>query len=551
MNLVTFLSRIDRRLDALASDEVFHPAQREMLLKSVRQYRNAALANPHFDPLSRSLFYFVVRAWGRDIDEEVELTATFITMYLLSADLLDDVQDDDLAEKPHASLGPAFASNDALTLLFLGMGALCRSLDAQTNAETIRQRLQLFQRTAILAASGQHRDLMGAAAATTTEDVLGILAARNSSISMILGLAALLSGCGREDRARYQRMGEKLALFVQIPGDLRDIFGKAFSPDLATGKVTYPIACFRRDATLQQRQHLDELIPHMPESIRAIRELFYAAGVVEACASKMEELREEIHVELAATGNYCAVHRCLLGVVDGLAGAVYEPPELVSTASFFAPDDAYHTSVRRAQAEFASRVSLVRTQTLPKLRPWHLPQWMYLPERQTICYPDIVGMGEEILPWHAQIIGTEDLDSVAELLPAQVPALIAHEMFHFLRHATGRMTSDHWHEEWVANRLAVAYLNRYAPDLLSRTLQLANSVLTAHRHRLDTDAARILNRCERCDPSARDGYGVDALAMAAVSMEMIRRLATQVIDLDVALAEHLSVEHHPAAGAAA
>ncbi len=551
MDLLTFLSRIDQRLDTLVSNDVFHPTQREMLLKNTRQYRSLALSNPHFDPLSRSLLYFIVRAWGRKIDEEVESVATFLAFYLLSADLLDDVQDDDLAGKPYAALGPAFASNDALALLFLGIGALHRSLETQPSVSRMEQRLRLFQRTAILAAAGQHRDLMGAAAAQSPEEVLAVLSARNSSLSMILGYAAVLSGCSEANAARYRRIGEKLALFVQIPGDLRDIFGKSISPDLATGKITYPIACFLRDATSQQRQRLEQLVCVMPNSIREIRELFYAAGVVEACATKMEELREDIHVEVAATGNFCAEHRCLLGVVDGLAGAVYEPLEVPSSLRFFEPDGTWHAAVRRAQLEFAARLPIARTSEMPRLCPWHLPQWMYLPEKRLIYYPDIEGLAEEILPFQAQVVGTTNVAEVAELMRVQVPAVLAHEMFHYLRQVSGRMTGDHWHEEWAANRLAVAYLNRFAPEVLAGSLQLAIGVLAKHSQLVDDRVAKVLDRCHECCPDAREGYDMDVMSMAIVSMAMIRRLAAQPIDLDVAVAELLSAPAHPTSGVAA
>ena len=58
--------------------------------------------------------------------------AVFCHFYLLSLDLLDDVQDDDLGGKPHAAVGSAMAVNDALTLLFLGLSALERGMRVGT-----------------------------------------------------------------------------------------------------------------------------------------------------------------------------------------------------------------------------------------------------------------------------------------------------------------------------------------------------------------------------------------------------------------------------------
>ena len=69
-----------------------------------------------------------------------------------------------------------------------------------------------------------------------------------------------------------------------------------------------------------------------------------------------------------------------------------------------------------------------------------------------------------------------DMTEVTRILWEQVPAVLAHEMFHYWRHVAGCITEDYWHEEWAANQLAVAYARQYANDVLVASVQLAERI---------------------------------------------------------------------------
>jgi hypothetical protein len=125
------------------------------------------------------------------------------------------------------------------------------------------------------------------------------------------------------------------------------------------------------------------------------------------------------------------------------------------------------------------------------------------------------------------------------MMEAQLPAVVAHEMFHFWRHTSGRLTQDHWHEEWVANRLAVAYLREHEPRTLESTLELAGRVLGRFHDVLDEPAERVLAECHEHQPE-RHGYNMPVLTVAVVTLEMIRRLAREAPTWEAVIDELLA-----------
>jgi hypothetical protein len=174
----------------------------------------------------------------------------------------------------------------------------------------------------------------------------------------------------------------------------------------------------------------------------------------------------------------------------------------------------------------------------PSLRPWHNAHWLYVPSRDTIFYPDVDGLAEEVLPFQAYLLGTGDLTEARAAVERQLPAVIAHEMFHAWREAAGRMTDDHWHEEWAANRLAVAYAREHAPETLAHTDALCRRVVTRFADRLDDRAEAVLARCSAAGGHA--GYGMDLLGTAVVTLEMVRRLIGEAPALGDAMRELLT-----------
>jgi len=538
VRLLDFLDAVERRIDVAVAHEQFHSTQRELLQRAVSWYRPVFAANPTSNPIA--LLYLLARAWGREIDHQVECAGVFCSLYLLSADLLDDVQDGELATKSHAATSSAIAINNAVTLLFLGLEALEQCVELEGSPVRREELWRLFNHASKAAVSGQHLDLVGRIDDMTPDQVLMLAQAKTSSVAMVTECAALLARCEAAEVARFRQVGESMAKLVQIRDDLVDIYGKSNSPDLAARKVTYPVACYNINANSAEREHFAQLLQRLPESLRDIRELLYEQGAVESCASRMEQLRVEIHYAVAATANHSAYLRGLLELVDRLADSVYEPVDVEATTRPFVTQSVGYNRIGEELMRCMGRLSGMVSVAPPQHRPWHLPQWMYCSGNQTIYYPDIDGLAEEVLPFQAKLLGLDDLSDVARVMLGQLPAVVAHETFHYLRHVSGNMTSDHWYEEWAANRLSVAYLRQYEPATLERSLELAATILGRYPRMLDARAEKTLERCFAQRIVAGEGYDMDSTSMAIASLEMIRRLAEQSINLEVAFKELLT-----------
>lgn len=517
-----YLEQVDRHVALLIAAPELHSTQQELLRSVVRLQQSRAtsrLANPIALP------YLIARAWGRDLDEQTEQIGAFCLLYVLSLDLFDDVQDHDLAGKPHELAGMPIAVNDALTLFFLALKALHRAIELEPDPARRLEYSRVLDRATLLAAGAQHRDLAGLHLAGTRADLVAMQQAKTSSGGLFTELGALLAGCDEANRARYRRIGECLTLIAQICDDLRDIYGKATSPDLANATSTYPLACLRECTPAATRLRFDELRKDLPASLPAIRQLLYDAGVVQRSAEAMEQFREELHRLVVSTGNLSGYHRLLLEVIDGLASAVFDPPALEVSASLFTPEGGWHDQVRGELAAFVDRMRPHLPPQAPQLRPWHLPQWMFRADQNVVYYPDLEDLGEEILPFQQALLGGDDRSEVERLVKRQLPAVLAHEVFHCWRHASGRLTEDHWHEEWAANRLAVAYARQYCPEALDVGLSIASRVRERFPEALDPVALSILDSCHQDRSGERQGYGMDLEPMAVVTLEMVRQLA--------------------------
>ena len=533
--LGAFLGGVYARVERAVAHGRFEASHHEQLRAVVRRPADRAAKAPLGDPLCT--IYLVCRAHSRAIDDQVEQFGAFCLFYLTSLDLFDDAQDDDLAGSPYAELGIAQAINDAITLGFLAQEQLREVVAAEKRPTRRDAWLELASRVSLLAAAGQHRDLLGADGALTPDEVIAMQAAKTSSLSLLVEGAALLVG---GDAEVFRGLGEQLAVFVQIRDDLRDIFGKQASPDLATGKITYPLACFHEQADATQRATLQASLAALPSSLPAIRRLLYTSGAVAASARTLEAYRQRIH---RSVGTACVTAPCpaalrlLLDVVDGLAEGVYTPPPLPATVALWRPTTRWHREVRQAQADFVSRMASRALPTPPTLRPWHQAHFMYLPAKATIYYPDVDGLPDEVLPFQAHLLGA-DQTVAAETLRQQAPLVIAHEMFHFWRDAAGRLTSDHWHEEWAANRLAVAYAAKYEVRALARTAALCDHVLGRFPP-LSSEAEALLEAASTFGGETK-GYGMSIEDTALLTLEMVRRFVAQPCDLDEAMQELLT-----------
>lgn len=543
INLQRFLAAVYDRIDRACADPIFDPSQAGLLRATAARARTHATANPFGDPLA--IFYLVHRSDGRAPDEQSEWLGAFCLLYILSLDLFDDAQDEDLAGKPHAEAGMAIAVNSAIALLFLALDALKRAIALEADAERRWAYLDVFNRISLLAVAGQHRDLMGAAGASTPEQVLAMQQAKTSSLALVAEVAALHAGCAPEEQARFREAAEAMVLLVQVVDDVRDVYGKAQSPDLSTRKMTYPLACFLETAPPEAQAEFEALVAALPASLPAIRQLWYDAGAIAASADAIERFRAAVHTALAATRRAGPALRTWLYIADGLAAALYELPELPVSAALRRPDGPWSRQIRAWADGLRADLARFDPPPVPPLLPWHLPQYMYAPDRQVIYYPDLEGLPEEIVPFQAALLGLDDLDRVRDVMKAQAPAVMAHEFFHYWRDAAGHLTQDAWYEELAANGLAVAYGNHAWPRLMAETAELATRVLARHPEGISPRGREILEALlsPGVRPSATPrAYEVSLEETALIQLEMVKRLCAREDSLEAAFAAYLPAE---------
>lgn len=317
--LIEFLAGVRRRCDQLVADPALDRGQGALLagfLARVRAKKIGVLADPV------ALVYQIARAEGAAIDTRAEDLAAGCSLYYLALRLFDDVADGELAP-PYAEAGPHVASHGALTLYTLALDAIHEAAPAAA-APAIRRALR---RHSLRASAAQHRDLVGA----IQPDEAGVLAHngdKSSVFALIPELAALASGCDDARADAYRRVGEATCTMRQIANDLRDIFGKRESGDLARGVTTLPLACFAARASEDQRAELARLRAALPGSLEPIRRLLLASPAIQACAAAMEAARARVHRELLALAGPATpldLHRAF---VDAMAAELYRAPPI-------------------------------------------------------------------------------------------------------------------------------------------------------------------------------------------------------------------------------
>lgn len=529
-SLEAFQQAVHARIESAFASPSLDPDQSRWLQAVFAPYVARCRQAPGGDPLA--LYWYVARAWRDSLNERDEALAAFGILYILALDLFDDVQDDDLRGKPTEAAGMAISLNTALTLSFLSLDELRKAM--ASDLEHGMGYLEIFNHVSLLAVSGQHRDLLGEAGAMTPEEVLAMQQAKTSSLAMIVETAALASDCDAATRERYRRAAEQMVLMVQVIDDLRDLFGKPFSPDLATGKRTYPLACYYAEADPAQAADLKRLMAGLPGTMKEIRTVLYGSGAVMRSAERVETLRRGIHEAIAETQNASPAHRMWLHLVDSLAATLYRVPTLEVSRRILEPDGPWHGRVRALRDDLLKQLAPYHPPEAPRLLPWHLPQWMYSPEQGVIFYSDLEGQGDEIVSRQARLLKVSDHALLRAMLEDQAPLVLAHEFFHFWRHQVGCLTSDMWYEEWVANRLALAFYREHHPDLISRTAEIV-ARLQPDPETLSPEARRVLERLQGAPhPSEATGYEVSLEDMARIQLLMVRQLLDDPIPFSLA-----------------
>lgn len=563
-SLDCFVSRVKARVVARVADRRFPSDQAELSLATVERCFARSQAGDWAQPLG--LFYACYRSLGRETDEQAVELGAFLLLYVLALDLFDDVQDDDLAGKTFEAAGPAVATNSALTFLFVGLDALRVSMESERSFELRMRYLELFNRVSLVAVSAQHKDLVGTHERSVNDErrgqsreaLLETYEGKTSSVALFAECGALLGGADRSTVRLLERVGSDLARMVQVVDDVRDVFGKDLSPDLASGKLTFPMVCFLERASeeqLQRFEQLRELAQSAAEDVLPeVRALLFESGAIAGCAETLDELRAGIHERIASLPVQRSEHRMLLFIVDALASALYEPEPVPATVRLLTPvpppsESSFARDVHVAADRF---LRIMRPFGAPEsvvLRPWHRPLYLFEPASGVVYYPDLDGLSGEIVPFFAAQLelGAEE---AARTIRRTAPLLVAHELVHAWRSALGSLGGDAWHEEHVANQVAWAYAERLAPDSAAASLEASRRILEVRASVESVEQASALDAIvvAASEPSSagRD-YELELADVASVHARMMVRFAIERPALDASIVRYLSAELSEAA----
>ncbi|MFN4150844.1 MAG: polyprenyl synthetase family protein [Candidatus Sericytochromatia bacterium] len=532
-NLMSFFSNIKNKVLLSLENHNFESTQLSLLKESFNAYQRKSEADLFTTTLF--LFYFVSKSLKKELNEQAQLLGSFCTLYILSLDLFDDVQDDDLKGKPYESVGVPIAVNNAITLLFLSLEFLTKAIELETNVSKKHLYLKIFNEASITAVKGQHKDLMGYRAVSSTQDVLNMQKEKASSVSLITKCAAIFSDCDDVLIEKFNSVSQKITLVFQIVDDIRDIFGKKMSPDLLTNKITYPISCFLELANENEINHFNQLKKDLPNSIKKIREVLYDSGAVKKVSETIESLRVHINKELLSLNIDSPNIRTMIYMVDAFASSIYKTPILEESKSILQPDREWDKYVKNILNEFFNNMKEYNPPPKIEIFPWHLPQWMYEPKRNIIFYSDIEEQSEEIIPIHSNIMGINDYEFVKEIVISSSHLVMAHELFHYWRNFSNKLTKDYWYEEYVSNSLAISYLMSFFPNLYNEALILVDKILDNTNIKLKKESEDILNRLfsDNLTPIINNvGYGVDNEQMSLIHFFMLDKIFKEKTSLE-------------------
>lgn len=178
--------------------------------------------------------------------------------FVCALDLLDDVEDED--QTPIVlELGAARALNTSTVLLALAQQALLSCLQENIDQALVLRLLGLLQETTLVAATGQHRDLLAEqreAPNFIREECIEIAAAKAGAIMRLACLlGATCAGATNSECSEFAEMAALLGIAHQLDNDAHDLYyllesagissntpvERSVKTDLVRGKKTLPV----------------------------------------------------------------------------------------------------------------------------------------------------------------------------------------------------------------------------------------------------------------------------------------------------------------------
>lgn len=533
------LAVFERLSEVLDSPQL--ECDRRLLKRLLWRLHPEHMSSGNGEPLS--LLHTVARAWATEVGPVGRHVGAFCLLHLTGLGVIDDVQDEDLAETAFRAMSPGLALNYGFTLLALGLEELRLAAQQDPVPERRQRWLGLLSSSILQAVAGQHRDLECQAEELSPEQVQSMHTAKTSSVALVVECGAALGGAPDRVLEHYRRFGACFSQVVQIIDDLRDIYGKQESPDLSSNRATYPLACFFQRAAPEDRVAVREALAELPGSLATLRRILYASGAVGQCAATVQSLQRQMGKALVATGNRSRAHERLMEQVEAWGSLVYRPSSHARQPLFSEGLEGFGQSVARAAARFVQEIRSLGLSPpdAPRLVPWRAARFEYRPGPETLHFPDLDDPECTAVESAAySVLG--DSRAVRAFFERFCPLMVAHEMFHHWRKIANRLGTDEWEEERVANRLAAAYAWRFQPALAAAAFELFEGLAGPTEHRRhDCAHSPQLGAAEWLPPRGSMGE-LDAAQKVQAHLHMLREFLSADLSLEVELQNLLGVE---------
>ncbi len=323
--VVECLARVQRRID----DPRLDPELRATLVAywgaiqaaEERRTRGVSGGTPAWSRGLGPLFLMVMASESRPLDELALDGAVGCELYALSVTLFDAIEDGEM-QGPMSALTTPVTINTALIIFVQACEALFQLMD-RLPAERQRELRGSFIARSMTLGRGQHRDLQSMQPASL--ELAAIQAQdKTEAIPLAAELAALAAGCEPARTNIYTRIARSNALLYQCGNDLVDLFAKAESLDLKTGKWTLPLVAYWERAEPAQRELLTRLLSELPGSLGRIRELLFTSGAIRRVALLMERARQDVHGGIEELGGSQAPIAIVGAQADSMAARLYK-----------------------------------------------------------------------------------------------------------------------------------------------------------------------------------------------------------------------------------
>lgn len=285
----------------------------EISIKEYRDLFTLALDTGYQKIKERSLEYnffqsvdypiFVYEALGKNPEDAIPLAAA-CTLLHMSADMLDDVSDNDL---PRAYMDTNL--NHVLMVANEFLSFIAQKTISLLIVKGIADPLQgleinnVFSNGMHAMSEGQYLNMTYTLANTTIDDLISqVLIKKTGGQHEIFSRSgAILAGASLEKSNQVATFGRKMGVAGQVINDLQDIWQKAVSPDLLNMRATSVILHTYQNT--DHKQLFCELMESLKENydlnvINEIKKIMLDAGTVQFTCELIKRNTDDAFVEL-------------------------------------------------------------------------------------------------------------------------------------------------------------------------------------------------------------------------------------------------------------